>query len=57
MTKKKAQSSGLQSSAGLMRYYEADETTYHLDPKLVVGIGILIGIGVLLLNFTYGAWP
>lgn len=50
--KKKSASPGLMSSAGLMRYYDADETAFHLDPKTVVIIGILVGIGILALNWS-----
>ena len=57
MVKKKQSSSGLMSSAGLMRYYEADETAYHMDPKIVVVFGVLIGILVLLFNYRFGLWP
>ena len=57
MGKKKQTSSGLQSSAGLMRYYEADETTFHMDPKIIVVGGVLIGLTLLLLNYSFGLWP
>ncbi|MCL7415783.1 MAG: preprotein translocase subunit Sec61beta [ANME-2 cluster archaeon] len=40
-----------------MRYYEADETTFHMDPKFIVAGGLLIGILVLLLNYRFGLWP
>jgi preprotein translocase subunit Sec61beta len=55
--KKKESQSGLMSSAGLMRYYEADETTYHMDPKIIVVFGVLIGILLLVLNYRFGLWP
>lgn len=57
MAKKKQSSSGLMSSAGLMRYYEADETAYHIDPKIVVIGGVLIGIMILMLNYQFNVWP
>lgn len=57
MAKKKESGSGLQSSAGLMRYYEADETAYSIDPKIVVTVGIAIGILVLVFNYQFGLWP
>lgn len=57
MVKKKQSGSGLQSSAGLMRYYEADETAYAIDPKYIVILGIAAGILVLLLNFQFNVWP
>ncbi len=57
MGKKKQAGSGLQSSAGLMRYYEADETTYHMNPKYIMVGGILIGLILLLLNYRFGLWP
>lgn len=57
MAKKKQTASGLQSSAGLMRYYEADETAYNIDPKIVAVTGIIIGILVLVFNYQFGLWP
>ncbi len=54
---KKKESSGLVSSAGLMRYYDSEETAILLDPKTVVSIAIVIGIAVLALNAYYGLWP
>ncbi|MDF1531253.1 MAG: preprotein translocase subunit Sec61beta [Methanosarcinales archaeon] len=57
MTKKKQTGSGLQSSAGLMRYYEADETTFHMDPKFILIGGVLTGLLLLLLNYRFGLWP
>ncbi|MCD4767816.1 MAG: preprotein translocase subunit Sec61beta [Methanosarcinales archaeon] len=57
MGKKKESQSGLMSSAGLMRYYEVDETTYHMDPKIIMIGGVLIGILLLVLNYRFGLWP
>ncbi len=56
MTKKK-EGSGLMSSAGLMRYYEAEETSMQIDPKTVVIVALVAGIAVLGLNASYGIWP
>ncbi len=56
MAKKKS-GSGLMSSAGLMRYYEADETALRIDPKTVIIIGVLTGIAILFFNYQYGLWP
>ncbi|VVB89518.1 Sec61beta family protein [uncultured archaeon] len=56
MTKKK-EGSGLMSSAGLMRYYEAEETAMLIDPKTVVSIAVVAGLVVLVLNAYYGIWP
>jgi preprotein translocase subunit Sec61beta len=57
MAKKKSESSGLMSSAGLMRYFEADNTAIKLDPKLVVGMGIASGVAILGFNLAFGLWP
>jgi preprotein translocase subunit Sec61beta len=57
MAKKKDEGSGLMSSAGLMRYFEADDTAIKLDPKMVVGACIASGAVVLMLNIAYGLWP
>jgi len=56
MTKKK-EGSGLMSSAGLMRYYDSEETAVLIEPKTVVTIAILAGLIVLILNASYGRWP
>ena len=58
MTKKKSSGgNGLMSSAGLMRYYEADKKAIHVDPKTVITIGIVIGIVILILDANFGMWP
>jgi preprotein translocase subunit Sec61beta len=42
---------GLMSSAGLVRYFDADENRgLRLDPKTVVAFSTLLGVFVLLLN-------
>ncbi|MFP4654138.1 MAG: preprotein translocase subunit Sec61beta [Methanohalobium sp.] len=57
MPKKKSSNEGMMSSAGLMRYYEADKRAIHLDPKPIVIFGIVIGVGILALNASFGLWP
>jgi len=57
MAKKKASGSGLMSSAGLMRYYEADETAIRIKPKTVVIIAVMAGILAIAIGFQYGTWP
>jgi preprotein translocase subunit Sec61beta len=55
--KKKKDSPGLISSAGLMRYMEAEDSVLKLEPKTVLMIGVLVGLGILALNFQFGGWP
>jgi preprotein translocase subunit Sec61beta len=44
-------SGGLMSSAGLVRYFDAeDRNAIRVDPKTVVAFGTLFGIGILVLN-------
>jgi preprotein translocase subunit Sec61beta len=50
----KKESSGLMSSAGLMRYFEAEESAIKIDPKTVVIISVILGAIVLFLNYQYG---
>jgi len=57
MAKKKNEGSGLQSSAGLMRYFEADDTAIKLSPKIVLGTCIGAGAVILGLNIAFGLWP
>ena len=54
---KKKESSGLMSSAGLMRYYDAEETAILINPKTVFSVAIVIGIVILGLNAYYNIWP
>jgi len=50
--------SGLQSSAGLLRYFEdEDSKAPRISPKgLMIGAAVM-GAIVLALNAYYGAWP
>jgi len=57
MAKKKASGGGLMSSAGLMRYYEADETAIRIGPKTVVIIAVIAGVLAITLGFQFGTWP
>jgi preprotein translocase subunit Sec61beta len=54
---KKKEGSGLMSSAGLMRYYDSEETSLQIPPKTVVMVALAAGLTVLVLNATYGIWP
>jgi preprotein translocase subunit Sec61beta len=57
MAKRKSEGSGLQSSAGLMRYFEADDTAIKLNPKMVIGACIGSGAVIMGLNIAFGLWP
>ncbi|RLG23023.1 preprotein translocase subunit Sec61beta [Methanosarcinales archaeon] len=52
--KRKKDSPGLISSAGLMRYMEAEDSILKLEPKTVLMIGVMVGLGILALNFQFG---
>jgi len=44
-------SGGLMSSAGLVRYFDAeDRNAIRMDPKSVVAFGMLFGVLIILLN-------
>jgi preprotein translocase subunit Sec61beta len=44
-------SGGLMSSAGLVRYFDAeDRNAIRIDPKTVVASGLLFGVLVMVLN-------
>lgn len=46
-------SGGLMSSAGLVRYFDAeDRNAIHLDPRTIVAFGVLFGVLVLVLRFA-----
>lgn len=54
---KNKEGSGLMSSAGLMRYYDAEETALQIHPKIVVMVAVAAGLVILALNASYGIWP
>jgi preprotein translocase subunit Sec61beta len=44
-------SGGLMSSAGLVRYFDAeDQNTIRIDPRTIVATGVLFGLLMLVLN-------
>jgi preprotein translocase subunit Sec61beta len=44
---------GLMSSAGLVRYFDAeDSNAIRVSPKTVIAIGVLLGVLVQLLTFV-----
>lgn len=57
MSNKNTGGGGLMSSAGLMRYYDADKKAIHVSPKTVMLTGAVVGFVVLLLNASFGFWP
>ncbi|OFV68037.1 MAG: Preprotein translocase Sec, Sec61-beta subunit [Candidatus Syntrophoarchaeum caldarius] len=53
MAKKKDSSGGLMSSAGLMRYFDTEETSITISPKTVMIFSIFIGIFVIALHIYF----
>ena len=54
---KKETGSGLMSSAGLMRYFEAEESAIKIDPKTVVIVAIIMGIIIVALDYYWRLTP
>jgi preprotein translocase subunit Sec61beta len=46
--------SGLMSSAGIMRYFEAEESAIKIDPLIVIVTAIIFGGIVMACNFYFG---
>ncbi|PXF51086.1 MAG: preprotein translocase subunit Sec61beta [Candidatus Methanophagaceae archaeon] len=53
----KSEERGLMSSAGLMRYYDVEESAVRLSPKTVLLVGVFIGVVILGLEIYFGVWP
>lgn len=51
--KESEQKSGLVSSAGLMRYYDTEESTTVISPKAIVALSIGIAVMAITLNVFY----
>ncbi|ELY44986.1 preprotein translocase subunit Sec61beta [Natronorubrum sulfidifaciens] len=46
-------SGGLMSSAGLVRYFDSEDSrAIQIDPKTVIATGVMIGVLVQLLTFV-----
>ncbi|MHC1635081.1 MAG: preprotein translocase subunit Sec61beta [Candidatus Methanospirareceae archaeon] len=54
---RRREGSGLVSSAGLMRYYDTDESVVKISPKTLVFISVLIGVVILSAEIYFGVWP
>jgi preprotein translocase subunit Sec61beta len=52
---KRESGSGLMSSAGLMRYFEAEDSAIKIDPKTVVIVSVALGAIVFILENTIRA--
>jgi preprotein translocase subunit Sec61beta len=55
--KKKDSGSGLMSSAGLMRYFDTEESAVKIPPETVVVSAIFAAVAITALNMYYGLWP
>jgi len=53
----KQKGSGLQSSAGLMRYFDADKKAITFKPIYVLILGAFVAFFVLVVSYFYGSWP
>jgi Preprotein translocase subunit Sec61beta len=53
----KQKGNGLQSSAGLMRYYDADKKSIAIKPVHVLVTGVVVALLVILISYFYGTWP
>lgn len=50
----KTKGPGIQSAAGLIRYYDAEETSsVKIPPMLVIVFGILVGVGTVLMRIFW----
>jgi len=54
--KKKTQAP-LMSSAGIMRYYEVEDSAIKVSPKSIVILSLVIAVLVIALNAYYQLWP
>jgi preprotein translocase subunit Sec61beta len=48
---------GLMSSAGLMRYYDVEESAVKMSPKMILLIGVFIGVLIIGVEVYFGVWP
>jgi preprotein translocase subunit Sec61beta len=48
---------GLMSSAGLMRYYDVEESAVKFSPKMILLVGAFIGVVIIVVEYIFGVWP
>ena len=53
----KGEERGLMSSAGLMRYYDVEESAIKMSPKMILILGVFIGAVIIGLEIYFGTWP
>ncbi len=53
----KGEERGLMSSAGLMRYYDVEESAIKMSPKMILILGVSIGVIIIGLEIYFGVWP
>ncbi|MCL2862633.1 MAG: preprotein translocase subunit Sec61beta [Methanimicrococcus sp.] len=54
---KQKKGNGLQSSAGLMRYFDADKKAITFKPIYVLIAGAAVALFVIMISYFYGTWP
>ena len=54
--KRKNQGSGLMSSAGLMRYYDVDDSAIKISPKIVIAVAVALAVIILGFNLQFGLY-
>ena len=54
--KRKNQGSGLMSSAGLMRYYDVDDSAIKIPPKVVIAVAVALAVIILGFNIQFGLY-
>jgi preprotein translocase subunit Sec61beta len=53
----KGEKTGLVSSAGLMRYYDIEESAVKVSPKTIVLIGVFVAVVILGMEIYFHVWP
>lgn len=54
MSQRGGSGGGLMSSAGLVRYFDAeDQNAIRIDPKTVVAFSVVLGVLIQVLNLVY----
>ncbi|MDY6958438.1 MAG: preprotein translocase subunit Sec61beta [Halobacteriota archaeon] len=53
MAKKSESKGGMMSSAGLMRYFDTEESAIKINPKLVMVSGVIAAITITGLNMYF----
>jgi len=48
---KEKKGEGIRTAAGLVRYFDTEESAVKVDPKIIMGVSVVVGVVILVLTW------